>query len=499
MATARDHPSASGLQDGRVLVCGGRGVSIPDALGLVELYNPFTNTWAEAAPMTARRKNHGQCTLSDGTVLVCGGKGGTFQYGNIELDTAEIYNPATNGWVAAWPMRWKRGFSVGLAALSDGRALTCGARTTEIYGPVPDAWTHATPMRARRAGHAQCTLADGRVLVSGGVDDDSGGTLQTTEIYDPKTNEWAIGAPMHTARQFHTQSVLGDGRVLACGGHGDELGVGFRSTELYDPATDAWSPGPPMFFDRLWHSQCTLADGRVLVCGGWLHEESVKSTEIYDPATGRWNVAAPMQYPRASHAQSLLATGAVLVSGNLSRSRDEAVEIYDPATNTWSIGADMLEERKEGRSQSTLADGRVLACGGYGERRFEEVGSSDTAEIYDPDRQVWVDVPQMREKRTSHSQSTLLDGRVLVCGGLGPQRTSLNTTEIFDEAFGQHFWSVQRHRQFKPKAQRWVVTVLACGHRTSHADNDACRLPCLPVEMWFKILEMVRQLEMLGS
>jgi hypothetical protein len=72
-----------------------------------------------------------------------------------------------------------------------------------------------------------------------------------------------------------------------------------------------------------------------------------------------------------------------------------------------------MQKQRYSHSQSTLADGRVLVCGGHdGRNRLAD------AEIYDPTTNAWTAASApMRKQRCSHSQSTLADGRVLVCGG----------------------------------------------------------------------------------
>ena len=106
--------------------------------------------------------------------------------------------------------------------------------------------------------------------------------------------------------------------------------------------------------------------------------------------------------------------------------RVKSVEIFDPVTSAWTAGPPMSTGRTS-HSQSTLADGRVLVCGG----RDLNVASLDTAEIFDPITNVWTAVAPMRTKHQMHSQSTLVDGRVLVSGGYdGTRRRTVETCVI---------------------------------------------------------------------
>jgi hypothetical protein len=73
---------------------------------------------------------------------------------------------------------------------------------------------------------------------------------------------WTATASMSTARAHMTATPLANGRVLVVGG------VGETTSELYSPATGTWSPGGVLNHPRWLHAAVRLADGRVLVAGG---------------------------------------------------------------------------------------------------------------------------------------------------------------------------------------------------------------------------------------
>jgi hypothetical protein len=94
MAVRRAGQTATVLADGRVLVTGGRTFdgavigSVPSA----ELYSPSTNAWTPAGSMSAARAFQTATLLNDGRVLVCGGHSGP-TFNRQQLSTAEIYIP----------------------------------------------------------------------------------------------------------------------------------------------------------------------------------------------------------------------------------------------------------------------------------------------------------------------------------------------------------------------------------------------------------------------
>jgi hypothetical protein len=99
--------SETAVVDGRMYVMGGANaelfgringspVRIPDVI----VYDPATDTWTDAPPMTMPRRGHRACSV-DGTIYVIGGTVGQPPTGAVS-SLVEVYDvtPATN---AAWP------------------------------------------------------------------------------------------------------------------------------------------------------------------------------------------------------------------------------------------------------------------------------------------------------------------------------------------------------------------------------------------------------------
>ena len=127
------------------LVFGGMGPSFRP-VGTVDLYDATARTWASVPGLVAPRTNMMLAPLDGNSVLIAGGGVGSGIYGT---DTAEIYT----------------------------------------FDPANPANSHAatiTPMTSIRIGGAATTLADGTVLVVGGLDNVSTPRyLDTAELYVP--------------------------------------------------------------------------------------------------------------------------------------------------------------------------------------------------------------------------------------------------------------------------------------------------------------------------
>jgi hypothetical protein len=130
---------------------------------------------------------------------------------------------------------------------------------------------------------------------------------------------------MGTARAAHSATLLADGEVLIAGGIGDRGPL--QTAELYDPATGTFSAVGSMAEARSGRiGAIRLLDGRVLMIGG---SES-PSTELFDPPTGTFVVAAPMSVAHPGSGVALLADGRVLVAGSGDPEGRAVAEVYVP-------------------------------------------------------------------------------------------------------------------------------------------------------------------------
>ncbi|WP_369230794.1 Kelch repeat-containing protein [Streptomyces sp. R21] len=331
--------SAVLLDDGTALAAGGavvRGIGTGECL----LFDPGSRTWQPTGGMQQPRLLHSLTKLEDGKVLAVGGMVQTDSLPFTYLATAELYDPARKTWTPAGKL--------------------------------------ATP----RALHTATLLPGGKVLVAGGIGDQTPGVrrnLRSAEVYDPDSRTWTVAEPMTDARSDHIAVRLTDGRVLLVGGNaGADLYLHVRQSfcELYDPVTGTWAPTGSLRMPRSGHQATPLGDGTVLVTGGFpltmrrarmFSAHSLWQTELYNPGSGLWTPSGSMPAGRSSHRALLLRSGRVLVLGGTDSATEDvgyaAATVYDPRTRTWTPAAGLTTGRSY-CSATLLGDGTVLAAGG---------------------------------------------------------------------------------------------------------------------------------------
>jgi hypothetical protein len=325
MAYSRAYHAAVLLADGRVLVAGGLGASgttasaTTNALKTVELYDPSTNTWTTKAAMGSARIAPTATLLQNGRVLVTGGYSGSTYYA-----TAELYNPATNVWSSAGTMTGLVGRALHTATLLDsGKVLVVGGTTNgststataSLYDPLSNLWTATLlPPTAGRFYHTATLLTNGKVLIAGGV---SSGTtsLASAELYNPVTNTFTATPVMPAVRQQQSETLLATGKILLAGGVGSST-ASLATTAIYDPTANTWTSGASMASTRKGHDAALLGDGTVVAFGGVDGTTYRTTEETYNATSNTWSVVGHgYNYSHAFHTATTLQNGRVLMVG----------------------------------------------------------------------------------------------------------------------------------------------------------------------------------------
>ena len=229
MTKARCDPAYALLPNGLVLLAGGTNVA-GQVLMSTEKYNPATGKWSTTTTLPAARTGAKAVTLANGKVLLVGGRDTN---GNL-MSSAIMFDPSSYTWSAAG----NPGTGL-LVALQDGGALLIpegygNALPAERFDFATRTWTGVGALAQARVGASAVTLADGRVLVTGGaigstisdVDRSKTTTLTSaSEIFDPATNAWSPTVPAPDARMDSAAALMNDGSVMIAGGDLGEQGL----------------------------------------------------------------------------------------------------------------------------------------------------------------------------------------------------------------------------------------------------------------------------------
>lgn len=259
-------PSAVRLKDGRVLVLD--GISVDDAnapdpyLATAEIYEPATDTFTATGPMSVGRGRAQMAVLDDGRVLVLGGR----YAGTGKMETVDLFDPATDRFepTAALPPMGDRpvvgGRSwpeepAGAVKLPDGRVLVTGRRCLEgsttvlegkyptasaIFDPTTGTFTVSTSM-PHCVGTAT-PLPDGRIFLTAFWGTCCNlGEVFWSGVYDPATDS-VTDSIVPPGGPYMTLLRLADGRVWM-----SAPGGGVKIFDPRLPATDipAGASGAP--------------------------------------------------------------------------------------------------------------------------------------------------------------------------------------------------------------------------------------------------------------
>lgn len=356
-------------------------------------------------------------TVTSGVVRlsVDGVEAGEATNGGVACAPPDPAYPEPQATVGEWsaPFDWPV-VAVHLHLLPDGRVLSWGRLG------VPETWDPATGAFAEVplatnifcAGHV--FLPDGRLLVAGGHITDEHG-LAGTNLFDFRTNGWSEASPMARGRWYPTTTELADGRVLVLAGR-DENGVENSVPEVWDgsswtalTAADRALPYYPRTF--------VAPDGRVFYAG------EARQSAYLDPVAGSWTAVAQSIYGNREYGSAVMyGVGKVLIVGGsavpsgVPTNSAEVIDLAD-AVPSWRSTGSMAQARRHFNA-TVLPDGRVMATGGTSAPGFSDPsGGVHAAETWDPETGEWTTWASNTVTRVYHSTTILLpDGRLLHTG-----------------------------------------------------------------------------------
>ena len=347
------------------------------------------------SPMTEGRAAHSATLLPDGRVLVAGGMTDYVGY----AVSGDVFDPATKAFRSAGGRlnelrAYQPAARFGSATILIGGTGVNGALdSTEVYFPQTQAFVVGPRLSEQRDFVAACALKDGRILVTGGLHYAVQGAIysDTAEIYDGDYGGFRFtkSAPLHR-RAGHTLTLLPDGRVLIVGGLSGGASTPITA-EIFDPATETFTEtaSAPSYHRQL-HTATLIDDktGLVLLVDG-----GSPLVEMYDATSGTFFPAGgASSVTRTGATASLLPDGRVLIAGGLESRGGGGNDILLDSFDLWiPAGGDhgsvirpsvVFPQPRYGHTATTLRDGRIVYCGGFGSATAD---SLDSAVLFTPD------------------------------------------------------------------------------------------------------------------
>ena len=447
MTVGRFRHTATRLQDGSVLIAGGQSYlangnsSSPATADLFDGSGNYVATYN----MTGGRVEHSATLLADGRVLIMGG----WSWGNGPATVAEIFDPATgtfagvNGGSINWPSSHSAtlitaGPDAGKVLIAGGHGAYPDAAPNYIFDPLTNSFSNAPAMVTPRIDHTAVTLANGRIVFSGGyTESQTWATTASVEMFDPVTGQFTALGETYLERTNHTINVvtIGDDTWLLIAGGWGSAAMTNRSMELFDVsgALGTFAAAPSMATARRSHVAVQLDNGTVLLAGS--DQLNVVSAEIYNPATNSTSATGSLGTARCyGCAYAKLPDGKVLVTGGWNGGPVfTSAELYNPATGTFTATTGSMSVPRVEHSAVLLDNGKVLILGGY-----DGTTPHASAELYDPATQTFTGTGSMSAARYRATVVKLADGRVLVTGGLygATGDTVVQTAEIYNPVNG---------------------------------------------------------------
>lgn len=341
-----------------------------------------------------------------------------------------------------------------LTALPDGRALVTNGTNLDLFDPATGQFVRSdSHLSESRQGERATLLQDGTVLIVGGGAADravpsSGGS--EAEIFDPATGTVTQVGPTLEPHVDGSATLLADGRVLLVGGVPSNQPEAFA--ELYDPETQTFKRTGSTTSATPFHHAVLLDDGNVLIVGGRNHADAGvdESAEVFDPNTERFSATGTMVIRQGAATATVLSDGRVLVVGGLESDPgsnvtavSDAVQIYDPATGTFALAGRLPTPRLE-HAAVPLADGDVLVMGGKAEwsPAADTPAALTDALRWDHETGEFVPAGSMTRGRKGFLATRLQDGKVLMIGH-NPWRLDLEPPPPPSEEELQSVWSAE--------------------------------------------------------
>lgn len=269
--------AAPGTPGPRVVAAGGNPTA--SVGGRVDVFNPATGTWSVGPTFGPARAFHTVTTFpaAQHLILIAGGQDA------CRTASFVVYSLVTNTIVSAGSLLQERAIH-NATALADGTILitgglrecgacagTCvGANIGEVVASSASVGVNVGNMvRAGRGYAATFLLPGGQVRIAGGVvDTATSASWADSELYTPGVGFVSlIGFPGGAAGSDGAFGALSNGNLLVAGGH-DSAAASKSTNRSYVFNGSSWVADGPLALARRGSRSATTANGRVIATGG---------------------------------------------------------------------------------------------------------------------------------------------------------------------------------------------------------------------------------------
>ncbi len=250
-------------------------------------------------------------------MVAIGGKG--YLMGGRGVKPVEVFDPETMSWrqLGATPLEMHHfqpvpyGESIYVMTAMTGKYPNeTPLETAYIYDPATDSWRQGAEIPPeRRRGGAGTAVYEGKIyLACGIVDGHTSGTVAWFDEFDPATGEWRVLPDAPRVRD-HFSAVVSEGRLYLVGGRDTSyhepghftafFGTVIPEVDVYDFATGEWTTLPGKLPVPTAAGGLVESGGAIYYFGGETAQDLAHSeTQQLDPETGEWSLIAPLQRGR---------------------------------------------------------------------------------------------------------------------------------------------------------------------------------------------------------
>lgn len=353
---------------------------------------------------------------------------------------------ATQGeWEAlqAWPI-----VPVHISLLPSGRLVAHNATNddlwpqlsvlTQVWDPVAKTLTAVDARDSTLMSELFCVgfahLPDGSLLTSGNQPNDKLDYDRNANRFNFFTQTWSREADTAFYRYYPSMATLGNGDMISFGG------------------TKTTAPAEVMRSDGSWKTLSGMTFfqdfnyypwGQTAPNGKLFYAGPDDAMRYIDPAGAgaMAELGKRDSLARNYGSYAMYDVGKLLIAGGAQPATNSAVVVdINGSAPVVSATGSMANARRHG-NLTILADGSVLATGGYAGSEFTDISANQAvlqAERWSPTTGTWSPMASAQRQRAYHSVGILLaDGRVAVGGGGMPFNTGYNqeNVEIFSPPY----------------------------------------------------------------